>query len=160
MKSEQFKSIITKIVEPELAILGYNVDRNPPSYDEPGDIWFEKIIHDSIFIVIDFQPSWLAPDHTVDFAVNLARNNPSYDVYRKRKGSPEYLLDERLAPWLWTQDRNDPKWKIDYWWHFLNETELENSCRDVLDKLQKFGIPFLENLASKSPKSWYSRPKS
>ena len=152
MNSEQFKSIITNIIQPKLASLGYNVENNPPGSDENGDIWFEKTLREGIFVVIHFQPRFLNKNEIVDFAVNLARNSPSYDIYRNRIGLSGYWLDERLASWLWIDDRSNPEWRSDYWWHFLDETELENSCFDILDKLLNFGIPFLEDLDTKSPK--------
>lgn len=60
-----------------------------------------------------------------------------------------YILHGRLASWLWIEDRLNPEWESDHWWHFRNEDELEGACCDALDKLLKYGIPWVENLASK-----------
>ena len=103
--------------------------------------------------MIDFQPRNIELNDFMDFAVNLTRNGSIYRFYKNKQVLPEYLLEDRLASWLWIEDRHHPEWALDHWWHFLNEEELESACLDALDKILKYGIPYLEDLNSKSPKS-------
>ena len=152
MKADLFKSIVAEIVEPELSVFGYAIDLKPPGYDFEGNIWFEKMLQDGIYVMVDFQPRHMELNDLMDFAVNLARNSPMYAIYKNKQLSPKYLLEDRLASVLWIADRNHPEWESDHWWHFLNESELEQACLDVLDKLKEYGIPYLEDLNSKSPK--------
>jgi hypothetical protein len=152
MKADLFKSIVARVVGPTLSELGYEVDLNPPGYDFEGEIWFEKMLQEGIYIMIDFQPSGIEPGDFLEFAINLTRNDYSYELRRKKHTLPGYCLDERLGPWLWIKDRRDPEYRHDYWWHFINEDALEKACLDALDRLLKYGIPYLEDLSSESPK--------
>jgi hypothetical protein len=34
---------------------------------------------------------------------------------------------------------------MDYWWHFINRSELQDEMLDIQRKLINFGIPFLEH---------------
>jgi hypothetical protein len=142
-----FKAIVTEVVGSKLTELGYEANLQPPQ-DEDGFVWFEKTLQEGVYIVIEFQPRGLAPEKFIDFAVNLTRNY--YSVYQGQQIVPRYCLSERLAPWLWVENRSDTEWKADHWWHFLNESELRLACNDALDKLLKYGLPYLEDLNSKS----------
>jgi hypothetical protein len=157
MKADLFKSIVARIVGPTLSEIGYEVDLNPPGYDFEGEVWFEKTLQEGIYVMIDFQP--LEPELNIlfEFAINLARNDYSCEVYRKKQTLPGYFLYERLGPWLWIKDRRDPEWRHDHWWHFIDEDALEGACLDALDKLLKYGIPYLEDLSSESPKLYLSQ---
>jgi hypothetical protein len=93
-----------------------------------------------------------------DFTVNLIRNSAFCDNYVKTPEYRRYQIYQRLAPYLWIDSAEDPKYRddwwvfpntTDYWWHFLNAEELQLACLDALDKLLKFGIPYLEDLNSK-----------
>jgi len=152
MEAGLFKSIVAELVSPALSTLGYEIDFSPPGYDDEGAIWFEKKLQEGIYLVIDFQPRNIELNDFTDFAVNLYRNDPRYQVYKNKQILPGYLLFDRLASWMWIEDRHHPEWQSDYWWHFLNEEELKGACSDVLNKLLKYGVPYLEDLNSISPK--------
>ena len=149
MKISLFKSTVARIVEPELQPLGYEMDFDPLE-DFEGDIHFDKTLQDGIYITIHFQPSELGSDHVVDFAVNLTRNWYTNKISKEQMLSG-YRLHCRLAAFLWIQDRFDPEWEGDHWWHFLTEQDLEAACRNVLEKLFHYGIPWAEDLDSSNP---------
>jgi hypothetical protein len=145
MNLHRFKSIVANVASPELLKLGYAIDVNPSEGEDL--VWFRKTLQSGIRVVVEFQGSGIAPNDVIDFAVNLTRN-----YYDREDIPPNYLLVDRLASWLWIENRLDPQWESDHWWHFLNEEELEHSCLDALDKLLKHGVPWVENLASKQPR--------
>lgn len=150
MNANRFQAVVSGVLKPTLVSQGYKIELNPPGYDEKGSIWFEKQLQEGIFVLIDIQPSpWQLDDFT-RFAVNLVRNDPGYQMYRDWQTIPGYFLGERLASALWIDDRHDPKWESDHWWNFQNEKTLEKACQDALEKLLKYGIPYLEDLSTKS----------
>ena len=150
MEATVFQSIVAKAFEPELLARGYEMDLDPPGYDWKGDIWFEKKLQEGIFVLINIQPSPIELNNFISFAINLERNSVGYQIYRERQTMPGYYLEERLASALWISNRHDPEWKSDHWWSFPNEETLEEACRDALGKLLKYGIPYLEDLNTKS----------
>jgi hypothetical protein len=146
MKVHHFKTVVANVANVELLKAGYDGDINPPEGEDL--VWFRKTLRPGIHVVIEFQGSGVALKDVADFAINLTRNHYDYD---REDILPGYSLSARLASWLWIEDRLNPQWESDHWWHFLNEEELENACLDALDKLLKYGIPWVENLASTRP---------
>ncbi|MCA9955188.1 MAG: hypothetical protein H6657_30580 [Ardenticatenaceae bacterium] len=149
MFASVFQSVVAKVFESELAARGYEMDLDPSGYDWKGNIWFEKRLNEGIFVLVHIQPSGIE-NNFVSFAVNLDRNTFGLEMYRERQIFRGYFLNERLASALWISDRHDPEWKTDYWWSFPNEESLEAACQDALEKLLKYGIPYLEDLNTKS----------
>jgi hypothetical protein len=147
MNVHGFKSVVANVAGLELLELGYDIDINPSEGEDL--VWFRKTLQPGIRVVIEFQGRGVAPNDVIDLAVNLTRNHYDYD---REDILPGYSLSARLAAWLWIENRLAPQWEGDHWWHFLNEEELENACLDALDKLLKYGIPWVENLASKRPR--------
>lgn len=150
MLTSVFQSVVAKVFESELAARGYEMDLDPPGYDWKGHIWFEKRLEEGIFVLVNIQPSLIVLNNIVSFAINLERNSTGYQMYRERQVLPGYYLEERLASALWISDRHDPEWKPDHWWSFPNEESLEAACQDALEKLLQYGIPYLEDLNTKS----------
>lgn len=149
MKASTFQTIVAKNFEPQLTSLGYKMNLDPPGFDKRGNIWFEKKLQEGIFILIFIQPSPFRSNKFISFAVNLIRNDPAYREVCGWTTVPGYFLDQRLASILWISDRHDPEWESDYWWSFPNEEVLEEACQDALEKLLKYGVPYLEDLTTK-----------
>ena len=152
MEPSRFKTTLAKLVEPELAPLGYEINLDPPGFDEQGHVWFERTLDKGVCIIIYFQPYPLGLENFIRFAVNLTRNSFLCEERYGGKQHYGYYLFERLAPWLWIEDRYNPEWSSDYWWHFRNVEELESACQDAVEKLLQYGISFLEDLTSRSLK--------
>jgi hypothetical protein len=158
MNPTEFKAIVVNTIEPQLTALGYKTDIQPPRISEDGFVQFKKRLTGDICIIIEFQPKNPETADFFHFTVNLVRNSAHCDNYVK---TPEYLryqIYQRLAPYLWINSAEEPQYRDDwgsfpsmgdYWWHFLNAEELQSACLDALDKLFKFGIPYLEDLNSK-----------
>ena len=141
-----------KILQIPLRELGYEFD--PSNHDGWGHFRFEKKMQQPVtmFYVIEFQPrGFHSEDDLFDTAVNLYRSTSRerYKLGKPIKGGPEQIWSLRLNPHLWggTWTRS----MEDEWWHFLSAEEVEIAYKDILEKLKKYGIPFLED-----PKSTFS----
>lgn len=122
-----------KLLSNSLQELGYVLNPSPPESIR-DEFWFENRTNDPAYKIIEFQPSGFDETDLFDMAVNLGYgikpDNPlDYDFFR-----------QRLASWLW-----DLEGALDGWWHFTTIEEVQVAYLDILDKLLKYGIPYLEN---------------
>jgi hypothetical protein len=154
----EFKTVVVNTIETQLSALGYEPDIQPRGLIDDGHIRFKKKLAGDICIIIWFQPMHPEIPDFFDFAVNLIRNAPFCDNYVKTPEYHHYQIYQRLAPYLWIDSAEELQYRDDwgsfpsmgdYWWHFLNAEELQSACLDALDKLLKFGIPYLEDPNSK-----------
>ena len=106
----------------------------------------------TIFYVVEFQPSGFHPDDDLfDIAVNLYRSTrrERHKLGKRTEGGPGQIWALRLNSHIW---RGAPLESRDgTWWHFLLVEEVRAAYEDILEKLKKYGIPFLED-----PKSTFS----
>lgn len=121
-----------RILSSSLQELGYILNPNPPRCTD--EFWFENRSNDPAYKIIEFQLSGFDKTNLFDMAVNLGYgitpNDPlDYNFYR-----------QRLASWLWDSDG-----VFDCWWHFTTTEELQEVYAGILDKLLKYGIPYLNN---------------
>ena len=131
-----------KIIQKPLEPLGYKLVEDPPR--KSFEFWFEKepSSAENLYRIIEFQPSGFGRTDLFELAINLMRrsyrdyDNPPKDFVRTG------VLHMRLAPQLWEKGNT----AMDNWWHFTSVNELRDCYADVLDKLIKYGIPYLEDI--------------
>ncbi len=138
------------ILETPLGELGYEFD--PSNRDGWGRFEFVKKPQQptELFYIIEFRPSGFLPDDDFfDMAVNLHSRTKRNERGPKIEGGPEQIWALPLNPHLW-----GGAWTrslYDTLWHFISAEELRNAYEDILGKLKKYAIPFLED-----PKSTFS----
>ena len=146
-------AIADQILSPELEKFGYYLDPNPDT-DERG--WNFEYVQapsniDDMYRIVSFQPNGFGVHDFFDIAVNLSRSRGRGGIGIGENADAKEIPYVRLAPCLW-QERG----AMDYWWHFISEGELEEAYRDILEKLLRAGIPFLNDPDS-SFAVWYER---
>lgn len=142
-----------RVFQQPLSDLGYLLESEPPV--RQFEFWFEKrpSTRGDMYRIVEFQLSGFGREELFATAVNLARR-PYRDFddernYRRPK-SPA-IFEVRLAPRLWETAIEEKA--MDQWWHFDDSIdELRVAYADTLEKLLKYGIPFLENPNS----TWWS----
>jgi len=135
---EQIIDILREPVES----LGYIFISSPPV--TALEFWFEKQPSDldTLYRIIEFQPSGFSSKEIFKLAINLNRRS-----YRDYHNPPEKIENAdqgfavRLSPYIWSNEST----VTDYWWHFSNIEELRKESFEMLEKLIDYGIPLLEN---------------
>jgi hypothetical protein len=149
----QLIAVADRVLSPELSNWGYELDAEP-GIDEHGLIFLymkEPCPTDQLYRIISLQPSGFDADGLFDLAVNLSRWTTRRGPGPEKDHYPQQIAHVRLAPCLWEKGG-----AMDLWWHFLSESEYEEACKDILDKLVRYGIPFLNDPDS-SFETWYER---
>lgn len=128
----------------QLAAFGYSLDKSP-EITGGRELWFVKPPdeHQAMFRIIGLQPSGFGPDECYKLAVNLYRRKRLNELEIKEDpGDPPSFWAVRLSPAIWGKGLQRT---MDHWWHFTDREELDAELRDVLQKLEQAGIPFLED---------------
>jgi hypothetical protein len=150
MQTETFKQIIRAIVAKPLEDLGYSCDVFP----QWEDVWFGKKVlfdNETTYLLIGFQPSG-SRQACSRFAVNLWRDYVNFEIEGGALiEETDYFLYARLASCLWIKDRYDSEWESDHWWNCFDEETLTLNCKEAVHLLERYGIPWLENPATKNP---------
>jgi hypothetical protein len=140
-----------KILEIPLKKAGYEFEPSHPN--GWGMFWFEKKLQQptDMFYIIEFQPSGFDLEgNYFDIAVNLYRRTKRDELGDEIKDGPPQIWALRLRPRFWGE--TGPDSGIGTWWHFISIEELRGAYEDILEKLKKYVIPFLEDPNS----TWHS----
>jgi hypothetical protein len=142
LSRNQIIAASNRSLTPSLSNLGYELIVES-GVDEHGLIFLymkEPGSTDSLYRLFSLQPSGLDVNDLFDLAVNLSRWTSRSGPGPEKDHYPRQIANVRLAPCL-----SEMGEAMDYWWHFISEDELHNVCEDILDKIIKYGIPFLED---------------
>ncbi len=137
-----------RVLQEPLAKLGFAFEPSPPALWL--EYWFEKRARavSDMYTIIEFQPRGFGRDELFDLTVNLHRRVDRNQLGRGLTAGPAQIWAVRLGSYFWDkQDRSSEQW-----WHFTSVEQLRQAYDDILGKLVKYGIPFLEDPGS----SWYS----
>ena len=112
------------------------------------DFGFYKKLDIDLYVYIEFQPEGFSVDDIFDLAVNLIRsatrhlNLPEPPIHNN---DPIIRFVNRLSPRIYIPGGKE----TDHWWHFLTIEDARSELQDIYEKLINFGIPHLEDPASK-----------
>ena len=110
-------------------------------------IWFmkEPTSNDPLFRIVEFQPSGFSRKEITRVAINLARRSYFDFDYPPEGAMQKSDLHVRLTPWLWGEGK---PYVDDNWWYVNPLDELDDKLNDMLAKIIKYGIPFMEDMNS------------
>jgi len=145
----EFKEALSKFAAPRLRAAGYEYD--DALRDRDLMYGFRKPLGDDVHAIIFFQRQQYEERPVGHgFTVNLVRcktPNPA----QWHRGGYEGFLNERLPAVLWFVHGLRIYPYSDHWWTPAKEEEIEAQLADALDKLERYGIPWLEDPKSRIP---------
>jgi hypothetical protein len=129
-----------RILGDPLSNLGYTLEKKP--YEELHEFWFiqKPNIRNSTFHIIEFAPSGFSDKNLFQMGIHLIRRNFHDPLMKPSDIPPRLELHVPLAPNLWQSGGE----KF-YRWHFVSLSEARKAYEDILEKLIKWGTPFLED---------------
>lgn len=132
-----------EILEGPLSKVGYSLEENP--LEELDEFWFvrQPNFSEGMFHIIEFAPRGFSNQDLFQIDIKLIRRN-FHDHVSKPIDFPSLVeLGVPLAPNLWQSGGE----KF-YRWHFVSLADVQDACKDILEKLIEYGIPFLEDPAA------------
>jgi hypothetical protein len=149
MADINFEQILKKVAAPRLKPLGYEYDAR--LQDRDNLFGFSKKLDEDIYTIVAFQrhqceeAAW-----GWGFCVNLTRSK-TQDPAEWYQGQYSGYIYTQLSYLLWAGYNLSIYPKSDYWWEAATADEFEMQLLDALDKIEQYGIPWLENPQSKNP---------
>ena len=141
-----FEEVLLQTVAPRLKALGYEYDRRWRSADEL--FGFHKAIGADVYAIVQFQRHHAM---TVDdFTVNLLRVR-SGDIQPRLYGGYTGTRGARLGYVLWFVYQLHIYPQPDHWWAAQDAAELAAGLMDATEKLEQFGVPWLEDPQAHKP---------
>jgi hypothetical protein len=143
-----FRQALMKFAAPRLRELGY--EYSDVLKDRNIIYGFHKRIGNHIQTIILFQRHQHREHASgYGFTVDLVRCKTD-TIEQWHQGWYEGALRVRLGSVLqFVYSLDIPHY--DYWWNPINDDQLRRTFQDVLDKLERYGIPWLEDLESRDP---------
>jgi hypothetical protein len=143
-----FRQALLKFAAPRLRVLGY--EYSDALRDRSVVYGFHKRIGNDIQTIILFQRHQYEEHASgYDFTVELIRCKTD-TIEQWHQGWYEGALRVRLGSvLLFVYGLQIPHY--DYWWNPANTEQLGETFQDVLDKLERYGIPWLEDPESQDP---------
>ncbi len=140
---------IKRIIQPTLE--GRHYLLSSPPVTRKNRIWFvkEPRLDDPLYRIVEFQPSGFSQNEINQVAINLARRTYFDFDYPPEGAIRKGSLHVRLTPRLWGEKSGD----ADLWWYVNPLEELDDKLNDMLEKIIKYGLPFLEDMNS-TQTSW------
>jgi hypothetical protein len=141
---------IKRVIKPALEPRDYLL--SSPPVTRKDRIWFvkEPRLDDSLYRIIEFQPSGIAQNEITRAAINLARRSYFDFDYPPEGAIRKGSFHVRLTPWLWEEKNPHDD---SSWWYVYPPEEWGDKLNDMLAKIIKYGIPFLEDINS-TQTSW------
>jgi hypothetical protein len=144
-----FKQGLLEFAGPRLRAVGYEYD--DALRDRDLTYGFRKPLGGDVHALILFQrQQYEERPRGLGFTINLIRCKTS-DPAQWHLGGYEGFLNQRLSAVLWLVYGLRIYSNIDHWWIPVREEEIETQFADALDKLEKYGIPWLKDPKSKIP---------
>jgi hypothetical protein len=142
-----FRQALFKFAKPRLQTRGFEYDDD--LRDRNITYGFRKHLGANIQAIVLFQRSQ-SQERAKGFAftVNLVRSKTN-DIKQWEHGTYEGYLQERLGVLLRTVYGIHSYLEVDHWWIPSTPEKYAAEISDVLDKLEEYGIPWLENPHSK-----------
>lgn len=149
LKRNQLIEAANRILTPELSKYGYQLHTEPGMDDLGWEFWYvnEPGNIDHLYRIISFTPSGFDDTDLFNVNVNLARWATLRGPSLEKDLPTTEISNVCLAPCLWQEGG-----AMDFQWHFTSKNELDEAYVDILDKLIKYGINFLNDPNS----SWYT----
>jgi len=147
MAKVRFKKTLLRIVKPTLELLGYEFVEIPGW--SPGVFLFRKRLWDNVYAFVNFWVHPISYPPSFSFTVDLIRNQG--DEPKPACVDHEICLDLRLGHVLKSYYKLDFYPYGDHWWEYSSRDELDTQIRDALEKLVTYGLPWLEDPASRRP---------
>lgn len=148
--AEQFVEALTQIVTPDLVRLGFRSEMHRLSGDFPYP-YFVKSIGDRQYGIIEFQQVYSVDPEQFDFDVRLQRKSTPDPL--DFRGDYRDWTNVSLGLLAWQASGSsvpETQAALDaLMWNYANQAELIDRMHDVLDKLKRYAIPWLENIEPK-----------
>jgi hypothetical protein len=140
---------IKRVIKPALESRDYLL--SSPPVTRKDRIWFVKELRldDPLYRIIEFQPSGIAQNEITRVAINLARRSYFDFDYPPEGAIRKGSFHVRLTPW----SRGEKSGDSDLWWYVNPLEEFDDKLHDMLAKIIKYGIPFIEDMSS-TQTSW------
>jgi len=155
-KRIRFKRTLLKVASPSLQSLGYEFVELP-EWAGVGSFFFRKHLGNNVYAFISFDllrwhpSSSGAESMPRRFRVTLWRNIGDQPKLGYGDDSYEGWLNVPLSYLLWAMLGIKVYPSQYYQWEFFTSENLEVQLRDAVEKLVQYGIPWLENPASRNP---------
>jgi hypothetical protein len=149
MVAFDFAEALLKFAAPRLKAAGY--EYRDALQDRSALYGFCKNLKGDIQALIFFQRHQYNESPVgYEFTVNLVRCQTK-DLTHWERGRYEGFLNNRL-PWvLWFIYELRIYPSSDHWWTCANESQVRDELVDAVDKIEWYGIPWLEDLNSRVP---------
>lgn len=142
MPKIHFKRTVIKAVTPLLAPFGYHLDDAAQTVTH--FLFFEKLSLEEkgvkFFIGFQLGQHYIPPRRS--FTVELRRCKGSFF---KPDRDYEKMIGWRLTSLIWNYYKLRLYPQPSYWWEFENDEELKVQLEDAVEKVIKYGIPWLED---------------
>lgn len=149
MAEAHFERILKNVAEPRFKPLGYEYDTRLKDRDIL--FGFSKRLGEQVYAIIEFQRHQCeeAP-WGWGFRVNLIRSK-TQNPTKWYQGQYSGYIYTSLSYLLWVEYNLRIYPKPDHWWEAATANEFETQLLDALDKIEQYGIPWLEDRQSKNP---------
>jgi len=147
MRMITFKQALIESVAPRLKLLGY--EYNDALRDRNLRYGFYKLLDNGVYVLIMFDRQQREERPLgYGFTVELIRCKTAN---LEKWSYSDILVSGRLSLIIWFVFGLQIYSQYDYWWIPTKADELVEQFSDVIDKLEKYGIPWIEDTDSIEP---------
>lgn len=144
-----FRQVLLSLGAPQLRMLGYQYEE---ALEDSGIRYgFRKNLIDDIYALVFFDlMDYDELASSARFTVHLGRCK-TRDLAHWHQGHYEGFISKRLSSVLYLVYGVGGRSYYDQFWVAQGQQQLEAAVQDALQKLEQYGIPWLENLESRMP---------